>query len=394
MFNDLPAWAYLLIALALTHVTIAAVTIYLHRHQAHRALDLHPAVAHFFRFWLWLATGMVTREWVAVHRKHHARVEQPDDPHSPQVRGIRKVLFEGAELYQEEAHRQETLDEYGHETPADWLERNIYKGRQNWGIAFMLAIDVLLFGAAGLAIWAVQMAWIPFFAAGVINGIGHYWGYRNFESPDASTNIVPFGLLIGGEELHNNHHAYAGSARFSSKWYELDLGWGYIRLLQWLGLANVKKLPPVLVYDQDKPGVDQDTLRAVIASRLHVMAHYARDVIAAVYKDEKAKAGNQARRLLRRGRRLLVRHEFLIDVQAREHLERIFAEHRPLQVVYEFQQRLQDLWQQRTATPERLLNALQQWCHEAEASGIEALGEFARKLRRYTLKSQQLATNN
>ena len=385
MFTDLPVWAYILVALGLTHITIAGVTIYLHRHQAHRAIDLHPAVAHFFRFWLWLTTGMVTREWVAVHRKHHARVEQPDDPHSPQVRGIRKVLFEGAELYQAEAHVQDTLEQYGHQTPADWLERKIYKGSQNWGIAFMLAIDVALFGAAGLAIWAVQMAWIPFFAAGVINGIGHYWGYRNFESPDASTNIVPFGLLIGGEELHNNHHAFASSARFSSKWYELDLGWGYIRLLNWLGLAGIKKLPPVPVIVPDKHGVDLDTLRAVIANRLHVMAHYARDVVTAVYEEEKAKADIAARRLLRHARRLLVRNEFLIDLHARERLESILAQHRTLQVVYEFQRRLHDLWQQRTASPERLLHALQEWCREAESTRIEALQEFARKLRGYTL---------
>ena len=392
MFNDLPVWAYSLITLALTHVTIASVTIYLHRHQAHRAIELHPGVAHGFRFWLWLTTGMVTQEWVAVHRKHHARVELPDDPHSPQVRGIRKVLFEGAELYKAEAQVRETLDHYGHQTPADWMECNVYQGRQNWGIAFMLAIDVGLFGAAGIAIWAVQMAWIPFFAAGVINGIGHYWGYRNFESPDASTNIVPFGLLIGGEELHNNHHAFAGSARFSSKWYELDLGWGYIRLLDWLGLAGVKKLPPVLVIDRDKHAPDLETLRAVISSRLHVMAHYARDVIAAVYREEKAKADNAARRLLRRGRRLLARNEFLIDLKAREHLEKILAQHRSLQVVYEFQRRLHALWQQRTASQERLLHALQEWCREAEATGIEALGEFARNLRRYALKEQLLVT--
>ncbi|MBI2993539.1 MAG: fatty acid desaturase [Gammaproteobacteria bacterium] len=385
MFSDLPVWGYILIALGLTHITIASVTIYLHRHQAHRAIELHPAIAHFFRFWLWLTTGMVTKEWVAVHRKHHARVEQPEDPHSPQIRGIRKVLFEGAELYKAEAQVRDTLDQYGHQTPCDWVERRIYKGRQNWGIAVMFAIDVTLFGAAGIAIWAVQMAWIPFFAAGVINGIGHYWGYRNFESPDASTNIVPFGLLVGGEELHNNHHAFASSARFSSKWYELDLGWGYIRVLDRLGLAGIKKLPPMPLIDLDKHGVDLDTLRAVIASRLHVTAHYARNVIAAVYKDEKAKANNAARRLLRRGRRLMVRNESLLDLRTRKYLESILAQHQPLRVVYEFQRRLHDLWQQRTASQERLLHALQEWCREAEATGIEALEAFARELRGYTL---------
>jgi Fatty-acid desaturase len=236
----LPWWGYLLCTLVLTHVTIAAVTLYLHRHQAHHAIELHPLPAHFFRFWLWLTTGMVTREWVAVHRKHHARVETMDDPHSPQIHGIRKVLLEGVELYRQEAARQDTLQAFGHSTPDDWVERYLYGRHPGTGIALMLFINLLLFGFAGIAIWAVQMAWIPFFAAGVINGVGHYGGYRNFETSDASTNIVPLGILIGGEELHNNHHAFTASAKFSSRWWEFDLGWAYIRCLQCLRLAWVK----------------------------------------------------------------------------------------------------------------------------------------------------------
>ncbi len=243
---DLPWWGYVLVALGLTHITIAAVTIFLHRSQAHRAVDLHPVVSHFFRFWLWLTTGMVTREWVAIHRKHHAKCETEEDPHSPQTRGIRKVFWEGAELYRAEAKNRETIEKYSHGTPDDWIERHLYSPHSAKGIVLMMAINLILFGPIGLTIWAVQMAWIPVTAAGIINGIGHYWGYRNFACEDASTNILPWGILIGGEELHNNHHAYGTSARLSNKWYEFDIGWLYIKLMSYVGLAQVRKLAPTV----------------------------------------------------------------------------------------------------------------------------------------------------
>ncbi len=387
MFNDLPIWAYILITLVYTHITIAAVTIYLHRHQAHRALDLHPMVGGFFRVWLWLTTGMGTREWVAVHRKHHANVETEEDPHSPQVRGIRKVLFQGTELYRQASRDLDALARYGHQTPDDWLERRVFHRFPNTGVGLMLVANLALFGAIGLTIWAVQMMWIPFFAAGVINGIGHWWGYRNYESPDASTNIVPFGVLIGGEELHNNHHAFASSARFSSKWYELDLGWWYIRTLQFLRLAKVKKLPPMLVVDQGKQGVDRDTVHAVIASRLQVMSQYAREVVGEVVDDEKRRANVAARRLLRRAKRLMTRHETLRDSAAQRRLEELLARHYALRVVYEFHQRLQELWLHRTASQDGLVHSLQEWCRQAEATGIHSLQAFARKLRGFTLQT-------
>jgi len=295
-FWDIPWWGYIVVALVLTHITIASVTIFLHRHQTHRAIDLHPVVSHFFRFWLWLTTGMITKEWVAIHRKHHAKVETEDDPHSPQILGINKVLLEGAELYKLESKNTETLEGYGHETPDDWLERNIYQ-HNNYGIALMLLLNFVLFGFIGISIWAIQMAWIPFFAAGVINGIGHWRGYRNFEPQDASTNIVPWGILIGGEELHNNHHAFASSAKFSSKWWEFDLGWGYIKILQGMGFASIKKIAPELVINQDKLEIDLDTVSAVITNRLHVMSHYAKNVVARVYRDEKVKANVTSKRL-------------------------------------------------------------------------------------------------
>jgi stearoyl-CoA desaturase (delta-9 desaturase) len=384
LFTDLPVWAYIVITLALTHVTIVSVTVFLHRHQAHRALDLHPVASHFFRFWLWLTTGMSTKAWVATHRKHHARVETEDDPHSPQVLGIRKVLWQGAELYRLQANNPETLAQFGHGTPDDWIERNLYRRIPNSGVALMLILDLALFGVIGITVWAVQMAWIPFFAAGVVNGLGHWWGYRNFESPDASTNIVPFGALIGGEELHNNHHAFAGSARFSSRWYELDLGWYYIRLLQRLGLARVRKLAPRPLFDARKAGREPDTVQAIVGNRLHVMSHYARTVVKRVYKEEKALANRAYRRLLKKSKRLLTRHEVLMDERARRRLEAVLAESRSLQVVYEYSQRLQDLWRQRSASQEHLVRALQEWCHQAEQTGIQALADFARSLRART----------
>ena len=342
---QLPWWGYVLLTLALTHITILSVTIYLHRHQAHRALDLHPLVSHFFRFWLWLTTGMGTKEWVAVHRKHHAKVETEDDPHSPTVAGIRTVLWQGTELYRAETAKAETLEAYGHGTPDDWLERQLYSKHSVLGVSLLLIINFMLFGFIGITIWAVQMAWIPFFAAGVINGVGHWRGYRNFESPDASTNILPFGILIGGEELHNNHHAFASSARFSIKKWEFDIGWFYIQMMRRLKLARVKKLAPIPMFNNAKPQVDVDTVSAVITNRFNVMADYARHVIADVYQDELRKASVAKRQLLRKGRKFLHRADTLLDSKAQSHLQNLLAENDTLKTVYEYRKRLQMIWQ-------------------------------------------------
>jgi stearoyl-CoA desaturase (delta-9 desaturase) len=386
-FWALPWWGYIIITLLLTHITIASVTIFLHRHQAHRTVDLHPVVSHFFRFWLWLTTATITKEWVAVHRKHHAKVETDEDPHSPQILGIEKVLLEGAELYRREAHNEETLRKYGHKTPDDWLERNLYSRFQDVGVILMFLIDFLLFGFVGITIWAVQMMWIPFFAAGVINGIGHWGGYRNFEPQDASTNIIPWGILIGGEELHNNHHAFVSSAKFSSKWWELDLGWCYIRCLQGLGVARIKKIAPKLMIDQNKIEIDLDTVSAVITNRLHIMSRYAKSVVARTYKDEKRKANIETKRMLRHGRRLITRAEARMNVKMQQRLDELLSHNHTMQVVYEFKQRLQDMWTGKAVTTqESLLHALQEWCQQAEATGIEALEEFAQTLRTYTLQ--------
>ncbi|MGC1955663.1 MAG: fatty acid desaturase [Gammaproteobacteria bacterium] len=384
---DLSFWQYIVVTLVLTHITIASVTIYLHRHQAHRALDLHPILSHFFRFWLWLTTGMVTRQWSAIHRKHHARVETPEDPHSPQIFGIRKVLFQGAELYREEARNKDTIKRYGHGAPDDWLERHLYTPHASHGVLLMLALDLVLFGIPGITIWAVQMMWIPFFAAGVINGVGHWGGYRNYETRDSSTNIVPWGILIGGEELHNNHHAFASSAKFSNKWWEFDIGWLYIQMFQLFGLAHVKKTIPKPVLVQDKGSLDVEALSVILSSRLQVMAQYARNVVSRVHKEELKKADASYRQMLRRAKSLLVREESLLTPEARERLESVLSRNNSLRTVYQYKRQLQAIWQERTASHERLLQSLQEWCKEAEATGIRALQDFARSLPRYSLHS-------
>ncbi len=385
----LPWWGYALVALGLTHISIASITIYLHRHQAHKALELHPLVSHFFRFWLWLATGTVTKEWIAVHRKHHANVEGPDDPHSPQQVGINKVLWGGLWLYRAEARKRDTLEKYGHGAPNDWLERNVYTPLDYLGILIMLALDVLLFGAvAGAAIWLTQMVWQPFWAAGVINGIGHYWGYRNYELPDASRNIVPWALFIGGEELHNNHHTYPSSAKFSTQWWEIDLGWLYVRLLERLALARVKKVPPKPAFGPAKSRCDLETVRAVIANRFQVMAGFAREVMYRVYREELRRTDptdEESWTLLKRTKRLMLREASLLDEASRRWLSKALERHKQLKTVYAMRQKLQAIWQRSASSHEPLLHALEEWCRQAEATGIQALRDFSRKLRTYAL---------
>lgn len=383
---DLPWWGYLLVGFILTHITIVSVTVFLHRHQAHRAIDLHPAIAHFFRFWLWLTTGMVTREWVAIHRKHHAKCETAEDPHSPQTRGIRTVMWQGSELYRAEAANADTLRAYGHSTPDDWLERTLYGRFQMLGVASLLVIDFALFGFAGVALWGVQMLWIPFWAAGVINGVGHWWGYRNFETPDSSRNIAWFGFLIGGEELHNNHHAFASSAKFSVRWWEFDAGWAYIRTLKALGLARVKKLAPRAHILQGKDHVDMDTLRAVFANRLNIMSSYAREVLLPVLRQEYRCRDGACRKCLRSARRLLVRNPEAMDEGSRGRLEGILERFATLRTVYQYREQLQGLWNRSATSHELLLQALQDWCQRAEATGVQALQDFAQQLRGYSLQ--------
>jgi stearoyl-CoA desaturase (Delta-9 desaturase) len=380
---DLPLWGYIIAALILTHITIAAVTIFLHRHQAHRALELHPMVSHFFRFWLWLTTAMKTKEWVAVHRKHHVKCETREDPHSPQILGLNKVLWQGAVLYHQEAKFTDTLNTYGKGTPEDWVERMLYTRFNVLGVVLMLIIDIVLFGLAGILIWVTQMVWIPFWAAGVINGIGHDKGYRNYECPDASTNIVPWGILIGGEELHNNHHTHPSSAKFSSKWWEFDMGWVYICVLERIGLARVKKVASKLGIGPAKPLVDMDTLRPVLAHRFQVTSRYGKEVLAPVLKGELHKADAVSRRLWKRARMLLVRDESLLDEASKSQLEMVLHGSHALKTVYSHKQRLQELLKRSNLGQQSLLEALQDWCQQAESSGIQVLEDFVYRLRSY-----------
>ncbi len=382
-FLDLSGWALVWVTLGLTHITIASVTIFLHRHQAHRALDLHPAVSHFFRFWLWLTTGMVTREWAAIHRKHHARCEREGDPHSPMREGIGRVLFGGALLYRREAMNEETMRAYGHGTPDDWLEHKLYSAHRFSGIGLMLVIDLLLFGAVGAVIWLVQMAWIPFWAAGVINGVGHFWGYRNFETEDASRNIVPWGILIGGEELHNNHHAYGVSARLSNKWWEFDIGWMYIRILEVFGLAKVKRTAPKTSFADEFGSIDMDLLKAIVANRCHVLKLYGSRVVRPVLAAESASGAAAGRHPLRRVRRMLVSESVSDDAERMPTLGDVLDNNATLKTIYEFKQRLKAVWSERALDQAEILLRLQTWCADAEASGISALKDFATQLRGY-----------
>ena len=379
-------WQVLLFTLVTTHFTICGVTIFLHRAQAHRALDLHPVVSHFLRFWLWLGTGMVTKEFVAVHRKHHAKCETVEDPHSPQTRGLKALLLTGVELYRVEATNPETLAKYGKGTPDDWIERNLYT-RFHWqGVALLLLIDVALFGAIGLTVWAVQMAWIPWWATGVINGIGHYWGYRNFEAPDASTNVSPWGIIVGGEELHNNHHTYPTSAKFSVKPYEFDIGWLYINTMSKLGLATVRKTPPRLALGAVQAVADGKTLEALIANRYEVMARYAvelRRVVASELDRIKAQAGadSAAVRRLRLAKAWLHRDDERIPSTVKPSLVATLSESPQLAKLVAMREELRALWTRTNVSAEQLVADLQAWCRKAEESGIAALQDFSLNLR-------------
>jgi stearoyl-CoA desaturase (delta-9 desaturase) len=383
--TGLSNWQTVIYTLIVTHITIAAVTIYLHRHQAHRALELHAIPSHFFRFWLWLTTGQVTKEWAAVHRKHHAKCDTEEDPHSPVTRGIKKVFWEGAELYRAETKNLETLSKYGHGTPDDWMERNLYTKYSWQGVALLLILNVMLFGAKGLTVWAVQMLWIPITAAGIINGIGHYWGYRNFDCSDAATNIIPWGILIGGEELHNNHHTYATSAKLSSKWYEFDIGWLYIRMMETVGLAKVKKLPPKPKFATAKLQADIETLQAVIANRYDVMAKYAKSVKHAW--DEEVEHLKHKPQLessfLKSARKLMQREPAKLEAAQKEHLSELFQHSKALETMHNMRVELGVIWERSHFTREELVHKLQDWCQRAEASGIKALQDFSLRLRSY-----------
>ena len=381
-------WGYVLTSFLLVQVTMMAVTVYLHRDAAHRSLDLHPVLRHFFRFWIWSTSGMLTREWVAVHRKHHALCETEGDPHSPQVYGLKKVLLEGAELYQEETTNAETIEKYGRGCPDDWIERNVYTRFRNLGIIICVVTYLALFGVPGIIMIAVQMIAMPLFAAGIINGVGHHTGYRNFECDDAARNIVPWGLICGGEELHNNHHAFPTSAKFSLRPWEFDIGWMYIRIFSAFGLARVNKVAPQPVRGAAQAAPDIETLRAIIVNRMHVLRDYTREVTLPVFQRERSAAASDSRALAlwRRAKRLVVRQPSLLDDASRERLDALLDSNRAMATVLQFRQRLQELWNgAQNVSNEKLLANLRDWCAEAEASGIKALQDFSATLRGYTM---------
>jgi len=380
---NLDFWGYVLVTFLLIQVTFMGVTLYLHRDATHRSLDLHPALRHFFRFWLWMTSGIVTKEWVAVHRKHHARCETAEDPHSPVVFGLKKVLLEGAELYQAQARNPETTEKFGRGTPDDWMERNVYLRYRNFGIVLMVVVDLLLFGVPGIIVLAMQMLANPLMAAGVINGIGHYYGYRNFECPDAARNIVPWGFLVAGEELHNNHHAFPSSAKFSIHRWEFDIGWLYIRIFQALGLARVIRVAPAPARIAARKHVDLETVRAVIVNRMHVLREYTRTVTIPVFREQVLAAGGK---LSRRVKKLLVREPVLLDQAAQSRLKEVLANNHALQTVHDFRERLRVLWSGSNMSNENLLQHLKDWIAQAEASGIKVLQDFAASLRGYAMQ--------
>ncbi len=383
---DLSVGGLIITALAMTHFTIAGVTLYLHRSQAHQAVDFHPVINHVFRLWLWMSTAMLTKEWVGIHRKHHAKSDQPEDPHSPQILGIKKVLTQGAELYREAYADPAEIAKYSRGTPDDWIERNVYTRYRLWGTAIMLVIDLVLFGALGLTVWAVQMMWIPIFAAGVVNGLGHYVGYRNFENADAATNLVPWGILIGGEELHNNHHAFPGSARLSNKKWEFDIGWMYIKLLSYVGLATIRRVAPTPAIDGNKSSLDMDSVRSLVLNQLNVMADYSRSVSLPTLKELQRSGDRATRESIKSIAKLFDRNTNLLDEADRNKLFATVKLDETLKTVHEFRMRLTDLWE-RTSSNDTLLANIQEWCAQAEASGIKSLRDFSLGLRGYSMQA-------
>lgn len=393
LWSNMPWWGYVLITLVLTHITMISVTIFLHRSQAHRALELHPIAAHFFRFWLWFTTGMKTKEWVSVHRKHHARCETIDDPHSPVIEGINTVLWRGAELYRYSKKDPETLEKYGKGTPEDWLEKHIYSSkfmRGKQGVVALFLIQLILFGVPGIIMWGIEMAWTPFFAAGVVNGIGHFFGYRNFECPDASRNIIPLGILIAGEELHNNHHTYGNSAKLSVKWWEFDIGWMYIRLLEFLGLAKPKRIPPIedKLTAANNETIDLPTVEHVLNNKISVFTHYSEQVLMPLFKHEKK---NQINRHAVSAfnfstRRAIKRHPMVLNPQEKTQVENALMHSKHLNKAYQLRAALNNIWSKTYQNNTDLIASFQEWCHHAEQSGIHSLQKFVRYLKSYRLK--------
>jgi stearoyl-CoA desaturase (delta-9 desaturase) len=379
---ELPFWGYALVTFGLIQLMFLGITLYLHRDQSHGGLALHPVLRHFFRFWLWFSSGTVTRQWVAVHRRHHAYADQPGDPHSPVIFGLKKVVLEGYELYTAAARNPEILEYYGRGTPDDWLERKLYSRWPAAGIVLFIVAEIVLFGVPGIAMMAIHLAAQPFFAGGIINGVGHRLGYRSFEMPSTATNILPWGLLIAGEELHNNHHAFPSSARFAVQPWEIDIGWWWIRLFQALGLAEVRRVAPQPHLLPSRSTLDADTAGALFTNRMHVLRDYARRVVRPVCRELARREPQGA--LPRITPMLLIRHPALLAEEARRMLNELLGRYEVLRAVVEFREGLQHAWNSAAANQANGVQQLRDWCARAEASGIRALREFAVGLRNYS----------
>ncbi len=376
-----------IILLVSVQATILCVTLYLHRCETHRSIDIHPVLSHPMRLWLWLSTGMITKEWVAIHRKHHANCETAEDPHSPKIFGLKKLLLGGSELYRNSAKDQDLLDRYGHGCPDDWVENKVYTPGRTLGVSIMLVINVLIFGALGLVFWAVQMIWIPFWAAGMINGTAHHGGYRNFETPDQSTNILPIAFWIGGEELHNNHHAFPSSAKFSTKWWEFDIGWMYIKILSFFRLVKVKKVAPKVCIDTEKDLIDLETIKAIVVNRVNVMASYAKQVIAPIVKSSVNERESDREFSAKKVKSLMVKEHCMMDVKSEDDLNQVLGDSHMLKTIYNFRIQLQQVWDRAATNHDNLVQALKDWCVRAEETGIKVLQDFALSLRGYTQKA-------
>ena len=376
---------YLIYTLVVTQITIMSITLFLHRGVCHSAIEIKPILSHFFRFWLWLTTSMKTADWVAIHRKHHAKVETIDDPHSPIVHGINTVLFRGADLYNEERGNKETIEKYSKNCPNDWIEQKIYSGKSNFGILILFVLNIFLFGVVGIIIWAIQMMWTPIFAAGGINGAGHYYGYRNFDTPDESTNLIPFAIFIGGEELHNNHHAFATSAKFSSKPWEFDIGWLYIKIFSILGLVKIKRLALNTIVEKTDKELDSETAYVLLRSKIMVITNYTKKVIKPILKRESKAASNELKKLIKKSKNSFIRQPDRISNQSITDLQKIFDESVSLSVVYNFKNKLHDILNNKYTELEKFKETIEGWRLEAKKEGIDYLDEFSDSLKGYKI---------
>jgi stearoyl-CoA desaturase (delta-9 desaturase) len=378
---ELPLWGYFVVTFATIQVMFLGVTLYLHRDQSHGGLALHPVLRHVFRFWLWYSSGVVTREWVAVHRRHHVYADREGDPHSPVIFGLKRVVLEGYELYSAATRDAAIVRNYGKGTPDDWIERNLYSRHPNLGIVLFSLTALVLFGIPAIVMVVVHLSAQPLFAGGVVNGLGHAVGYRSFEMPSTATNLVPWGVLLGGEELHNNHHAFPRSARFAVQRWEFDIGWFWICAFRAVGLARVGYVAPRPYLEHESRELDADTVHALFTNRMHVLREYARRVVLPVCRELARKEPRGAVPAMTP--KLLIRHPTLLAEEAHRALRDLLERYEVLRRVVEYREGLQHLWNDASANQARAVGQLREWCARAEASGIRALREFSLGLPAY-----------